>query len=163
MNLWPRNMTGQLMLAVALALLVVQAFGSFFVYKAQDERREAEFVHSAAFRIAIEVEGEPHLPGERAHDHMMHGDQRRPFGRFRLIRSQESPARPGEPSDAMAGHMLKRILADRGIAVAQVTVIHRAVRDDPQALARARQRAAYLGNRGHMPEGSVMIAGVRIE
>ena len=163
MQLWPRNMTGQLMLAVALALLVVQGFGSFFVYKAQYERREAEFVHSAAFRIAIEVEGEPRLAGGRAHDHAMHGDQRRPFGRFRLIRSQGSPARPDEPSDAMAEHMLKRILADRGISVAQVAVIHRSVRDDPQALARARQRAAYLGNRGHMPEGSVMIAGVRIE
>ena len=163
MRLWPRNMTGQMMLAVALALLVVQGFGSFFVYKAQYERREAEFVHSAAFRIAVEEEGEPRLQGERASNQFRFGDHRRPFGRFRLIRSQASPVRPGEPSDAMAEHMLKRILADRGIAVAQVAVIHRAVRDDPQALARARQRAAYLGNRGHMPEGSVMIAGVRIE
>lgn len=163
MRLWPRNMTGQLMLAVALALLVVQGFGSFFVYKAQYERREVEFVHSAAFRIAMEVDGKAHVPRRHLSEHRGHGAKRRPFGRFRLIRADSSPARPGEARDAMAEHLLTRILAERSITISQAVVIHREVSDDPQTLARARQRADYLGNRDHLPEGSVMIAGVRIE
>lgn len=163
MRLWPRSMTGQLMLAVALALLVVQGFGSFFVYKAQYERREAEFVHSAAFRIATEMEGESGRTGEDAGPRLRRGDENRPFGRFRMIRSDEPPARPGEARDELAERMLTRILAERGIAVSQVAVVHRSIHEDPQAMARAKRRAVYMGNREHLPEGSVMIAGVKIE
>ncbi len=163
MSLWPRSMTGQLMLAVALALLVVQGLGSFFVYRAQYERREAEFVHSAAFRIAIEVEDDSASPDPAAAQRSRRPDHRLPLRRFRLVRSDASPARPGEARDAMAQHMPARILAERAIKVAQVAVLHRAVDDDPQALARARRRAVYLGSPASLPEGSVMIAGVRIE
>jgi len=151
------------MLAVALALLVVQGFSSFFVYKAQYESREAEFVHSAAFRFATEMEGEPERGGPLAAPQFGRDHGRRPFGRFRMISGDEPPARPGEARDRLAERMLVRILAERGISVSQVAVVHRSIHEDPQAMARAKRRAAYLGNRGRLPKGSVMIAGVTLE
>ncbi|MCB2048612.1 MAG: HAMP domain-containing protein [Novosphingobium sp.] len=160
MRLWPRSMTGQLMLAVALALLVVQGLGAFFVYRAEYERREADFVNAAAFRIAFAARG-----GTRRFDH--DDDERRDrrsdrFRRFHLIRSDSSPAHADEDRDTFAEAMLKRILADREVEAEQVVIIHRWTRDDPPALARAVRRAAYFGKPVDMPEGSVMIAGVKL-
>ena len=162
MRLWPRSMTGQLMLAVALALLVVQGLGSFFVYRAQYERREAEFVNAAAFRIAMEVRGEANpLWRERA-ERRKNGSRRHPFGRFRMIHSEHSPERVGEYRDPVAEHLLTRILAERDIAVSQVVVIHRAAHDDPPTMARVARRAAFMGARAELPEGSIMIAAAKL-
>ncbi len=157
MRLWPRDMTGQIMLAVALALLVVQGFGAFLVYQAQYERREADFVNAAAFRIAIEARG-----GLQAfagsHDRVS-----RRASRFHMTRSEHSPLRPGEPRYPFAEDMLKRVLAEREIVTTHAVVMHRDVMDDPPAKARAKRRAAYFGPRPELFDGSVMIAGVKIE
>lgn len=162
MRLWPRSMTGQLMLAVALALLVVQGFGSFFVYRAQYERREAEFVNAAAFRIAMEVRGASDAFTRENSERRRIGKRHHPFGRFRMLHSTHSPVRAGEYRDPVAERLLSRILAEREIAVSQVVVIHRAAHDDPPAMARAARRAAFMGSRAELPEGSIMIAGVRL-
>jgi signal transduction histidine kinase len=162
MRLWPRSMTGQLMLAVALALLIVQGLGAFFVYQAQYERREAGFVNAAAFRIAFEVR-EPGRSAARQDRSRGFDGPRSPFGRFHIMRSDQSPARPGEARDSMAEAMLARILAERDIPASEVFVVHRAVHDDPPAKARALRRAAYFGSRHDLPEGSVMIAATRVQ
>jgi signal transduction histidine kinase len=157
MRLWPRSMTGQLMLAVAVALLVVQGFSAFLVYQAQYERREADFVNAAAFRIAIEARGGP-LSYPRSHERPP-----RRASRFHMTRSEHSPLRPGEIRYPFAEAMLKRILAQRDIVTTHAVVMHRDVREDPPALARAMRRAAYFGPRPELFDGSVMIAGVQIE
>lgn len=165
MRLWPRSMTGQLMLAVGLALLIVQVFGSFLVYRAQFERREIDFVYSAAFRITMAARGDTtstDVPGR--------GDRRGAashstgYGRFFLIRSDRLPLRAGEQRDELAETLLRRILSERAVPVAEVAVVHRAVRDDPLAMERVARRAAYVG--APPPEQldhSVMIAAARLE
>jgi len=145
MRLWPRSMTGQLMLAVALALLVVQGLGSVLVYRAQYERREAEFVNAAAFRIAMEVRGKSSSFARERPQRRRFGSKHHPFGRFRMMHSTQSPERPGEYRDPVAERLLARILTERDIAVSQVVVIHRDAQDDPPALARAARRAAFMG------------------
>jgi len=157
MRLWPRNMTGQLMLAVALALLVVQGFGAFLVYQAQYEQREADFVNAAAFRIALEARGGP-PPFAEAQDRLP-----RRASRFHMTRSDHHPLRRGEPRYPFAEAMLQRILAQREIVTTHAIVMHRAVKDDPPALARAMRRAAYFGPRPELFDGSVMIAAVQIQ
>ncbi|MBW8755405.1 MAG: two-component sensor histidine kinase, partial [Sphingomonadales bacterium] len=49
--LWPRSLMGQMLLAVAVALLLVQGLGAMLVYRAQAGRREAGLLHAAAFRL----------------------------------------------------------------------------------------------------------------
>ena len=51
MTAWPRSLMGQMLLAVAAALLLVQGIGAILVYRAQAERREAGLLHTAAFRL----------------------------------------------------------------------------------------------------------------
>jgi signal transduction histidine kinase len=157
MRLWPRSMTGQLMLAVALALLVVQGLSAFLIYRAQYQQREADFVNSAAFRIAFEARG----ASSALTQHDERGAQR--SRRFHIMRSQSAPVDEGETRDLFAEQMLMRILGEREIPVTQVVVVHRAVKDDPPTLARAARRVAYFGPRPELFEGSVMIAGARIE
>ena len=60
-RLWPRSLTGQMMLAVAIALFLVQGLGAFFVYQAQSERREAGLMSVAAFRLVAETRGHSFL------------------------------------------------------------------------------------------------------
>jgi signal transduction histidine kinase len=156
MRLWPRSMTGQLMLAVALALFIVQGLGAFLVYQAQYERREADFVNAAAFRIAFEARGGP---GQRSRAEAKRNQR---IARFHMTRSELSPLLPGEVRDPFAEEMLTRILAEREIAASEVVVVHRQVKDDPPAMARAARRVAYFGPRSELFEGSVMIAGARI-
>ena len=158
MRLWPRHMTGQVMLAVALALLFVQGLGAFLVYQAQNERREAAFVNAAAFRIAVEAKGGPAFSprGDR--------DQERPRNRgFRIIHSPISPVEAGERRDAMAEAMLARVLSDQDIQASQLAVVHRDLRDDPLAHERLMRRAAYFGHAGaRLPDGEIMIAAVQL-
>ncbi|MDE2405998.1 MAG: two-component sensor histidine kinase [Sphingomonadales bacterium] len=49
--LWPRSLTGQVLLALALALLLAQAIGATLQYRVQIERRRDAQVHMLAFRV----------------------------------------------------------------------------------------------------------------
>ncbi|MEY4239441.1 MAG: hypothetical protein RL339_2042, partial [Pseudomonadota bacterium] len=64
MRLWPRSLQGQLLLAVAAALLLGQAINATLLYRAQAERREAALIHTVAFRLygALRDDDEAALP-----------------------------------------------------------------------------------------------------
>jgi hypothetical protein len=49
--LWPRSLQGQVLLAIALALLVAQTISAVLIWKEQNHRREVSMVSSAAFRL----------------------------------------------------------------------------------------------------------------
>lgn len=162
MRLWPRNMTGQVMLAVAVALLFVQGLGAFLVFQAQNERREAAFVNAAAFRIAGEARGGPVRngdrppPGNRAHrDERSHG--------FRVMHSPVSPVKPGERRNAMAEAMLARVLQDQDIHFRQLVVVHRELHNDPVSQQRMKRREAFYGrSAAAAADSEVMIAAVQL-
>jgi signal transduction histidine kinase len=59
--------------------------------------------------------------------------------------------------------MLQRILSERAVPVAEVAVIHRAVRNDPPAMDRIARRAAYVGAPPDQLDHWVMIAAARLE
>ena len=50
-RLWPKSLHGQMLLAIALALLLAQGFGAVLLYRAQHERREAALLHLTAMRL----------------------------------------------------------------------------------------------------------------
>lgn len=170
LRLWPRSLIGQMLLAVALALLLAQALGAFLAYRAGAERREAELIHSAAFRFISETReaqeraerGEPAEPAARADQAERRGPGGPRRGGFRLEHTTASPLRAGERRDGDAEASLRRILSDQDFGVGDIVVLRRAITQDEIAQRRARRPQWLI--RGHAPEPPthVLVAGVQL-
>ncbi|MEZ5743542.1 MAG: ATP-binding protein [Sphingomonadaceae bacterium] len=143
---------GQMLLAVALALFVVQGLGAFFIYRAQSERREAAMVHSVAFRLVADARG-PRFEGPR-------GEGRRGP---RIRESAVSPVAADEWRDRRTEAALARVLDEQDMPASEIVVTHREIRDDPPSLERAMRRAERFGPDANDIEGKVMVAGIRFE
>ena len=154
---WPRSLKGQLLMAVALALLLAQGFSAALIYRAQAEHREAGLVHAVAFRLLSAPQGDPHWL--RPHRHGPHDPFETPRG-FHIQKSGESPLRQGEAHDRDAEEELRRILRDQGFESDKVIVIRRAIAEDTVAHKRLRQREARLGPHVGPPYHQVLVAGV---
>lgn len=147
MRLWPKSLLGQVLFAVAVALLVAQAISAVLLYRAADTRREAAMLNTAAFRLANADAGETD-PGPRDRrrgprpdrdDGVLFGDAPRPL---RLEFSDVSPERAGERRDNDAELDIAYMLAaERGL-FGDFVVLHRRVGEDPFASERPRLRRA---------------------
>lgn len=154
-RLLPRSLRGQLLLAVAVALLLAQGISAALLYRAQTERREAALVHGAAMRLFA-----------ANHDEAMLGPH--PSGAYdaaRQLKVEHMAAAPLEAGDVRspkAEAELQEILAGQGVSAAQVMVLRRPASGDMQRARRTARRALVLG--GHAPPAprEVMIAGVEL-
>jgi len=176
LRLWPRSLLGQMLLAVALALLLVQGFGALLVYRSQSARRDSDLVHAAAFRLiaasrgVIDIDRPPPGPPPADEDQgpaptqLMMTDHpgfmlRFPGGRGPVpFRSGTSPQHPGEPRDTDAEQELRTNLAGQGFKVDDVVVVTRKVADDPISMNRLRGRPG--GVKRLVERGEVMVAGI---
>jgi signal transduction histidine kinase len=154
---WPRSLMGQMLLAVAVALLLVQGIGATLVYRAQAERREGALLHAAAFRLLSATrDGNDDHVGD-------HGD--RPFGRrpggMRLEHSAVSPLRTGERHDREAESELRHILGEQDMTASGIVVMRREVSDDPVASRRAARELAFFGHEHQSLHSEVLVAGVK--
>ena len=147
----PRSLQGQLLFAIAIALLVAQGLSAALVYRSQVERREGALVNAAAFRLANAVQrGDRVQPG-----YGRHGE------RLRVERLEITPQRPGERRDSHAETVLGEILGREGVAFTHAVVIERAVATDDSA---RRWIAAHRGRmpmRMHEPPHDLLVAGIR--
>ena len=174
MKLWPRSLMGQMMLAVALALLAAQAIGAVLAYQAGAERREAALIHSAAFRLLAATRGDDgdrrqnrsfdrdpaRSASERDRDR---GPRPRGGGGFRLERAPASPLRVGEVRDGEAEVQLRDILADQDFSAADVVVIRREIAADPAARRRIERQRRTIDMRHHdQPPTRVLVAAVAL-
>lgn len=173
MKLWPRSLMGQMMLAVALALLAAQAIGAVLAYRAGAERREAALIHAAAFRLVSatrdnEEDGDrpPSARDVRLESLRDRYRARRPRfrggGGFRVNRTMASPVRAGEPRDGEAEGELRRVLGDQDFPFADIVVVRREVAADAVAARRVaeRQRRRIDARRGEAPS-RVLVAAVQ--
>jgi signal transduction histidine kinase len=153
---WPRSLMGQMLLAVAVALLLVQGIGAALVYRAQAERREGALLHAAAFRLLSATrddDGAPH------HPYGLHPGRRQIT--LRLEHSAASPLHTGESHDREAEGELRRILSEQDMTTEQVVVLRRNVSDDPVASRRAARAQAFFGTQHDAPPSEVLVAGVK--
>jgi signal transduction histidine kinase len=154
-RLWPRSLTGQLMLTVALALLLAQTISAILIYRAQTEMREAALIHTAAFRLLrgarIDLVKFPDVAA-------MRGLQRG----SRIEQTAISPLQPGEKRDASAEAELKLILADQDVEAAEVMVIHRRAANDPISHRRLQERSAMRASRHGPPPDELLLAAFRM-
>ncbi|MCJ2188889.1 ATP-binding protein [Novosphingobium beihaiensis] len=160
----PRSLMGQMLLAVAIALLLVQGLSSFLIYKAQREAYETGMINVAAFRLIVDTRG----PG--AFSRHNHSPDRSAIGNpppraFPLEISNQSPIEQNEQRDAHAEQRLRDVLADQNFPQSEIVIVHRAVAKDPVARNSALRRAARhkLGADAisGMMESHVLVVGVR--
>lgn len=162
----PRSLMGQMLMAVAAALLLVQGLGALLIYRAQKESYEVGMVNAAAFKLIVETRG----PG--ALHRMTKGGRgdRGPFGGpplrgLPLQTSTTSPAGPREVRDPRAEERLRDILSDQEFPAEQVEVVHRVVRADAIArrgvLRRAAQHRLEPGEQEELMNDHVLVVGVK--
>ena len=155
--LWPRSLTGQLLLAVALALLLAQSFSALLLYRAQHGRMEAAMVHAVAFRLLSATRGEIFRPNRQSHPQASVEDFPRSM---RLEQAVGSPLQAGEARDPDAEDELRRILAAQDFTAGEIVIARRAVERDPVAQRRVERRTKIMGH----PEQQwrwLMVAGVQ--
>lgn len=147
---------GQMLFAVAAALLLVQGLGAFLIYRAQSERFEEAVLQGAAFQLVIRSRG-----NSLAAPHRENGHHPRRRQGLRVEQSSTSPLRAGEVRNARAEAELGRILLDQGISASEIVVTHRDLDDDSFAQAWAKRREAVFGPRDRPLQGKLLVAGVK--
>lgn len=156
-RLWPRSLQGQLLLAVALALLLAQAISAALLYSAQVERRDAALIHTAAMRL---------LPVARGDVPMIDEDspirRQRPRG-MRLQSADSIPLLSGDRRDADGEEELRQVLTEQGVAFTDVRVIKRTFANDLPAQRRLEERERLRPERRLRRPDTVMLAAVRLE
>ena len=131
----PRNLMGQMLLAVALALLLVQGIGAILVYRAQSERHEAGIAQTAAYRLMASDRPERGF-----------GDRRGPRGRGMRVQLVERLALPTSAErDPALERAVSSLLAERGAPAREVRVARYPLMEEPAALRRATRRAERRG------------------
>lgn len=162
----PTSLQGQVLLAIAAALLVAQAIGAVLVWRAQIERTEAATAHALAFRI---IAGRVFADsGDRRQGNRMMrerfgrppGDSPGPrgsIGPMRLERVDRLSRFDGDRTDEDLTERLENILRDQGVPVAQLAVFSRMTGDDERAASYADRRM-----QDQPPPPRVIVAAVRM-
>ncbi|HEX4846981.1 MAG TPA: ATP-binding protein [Novosphingobium sp.] len=150
--LWPRSLQGQLLLAVALALLLAQGISAVLLYRAQMDRREAALIHTAALRLfgAAREEGLIGTPPRGNPDPR----PPRPEG-DRQLGVEAGSARPDLGTGrrhSRAEEDLREIIEGQGLDLGEVVVVERPLSDDPRLLRRLERRARLLGRDPERPQ-----------
>lgn len=156
-RLWPRNLQGQLLLAVALTLLLAQGISAVLIRSAQNERRDAALIHTAAMRLLPVLRGDVPLIPE---------DSPITAKRGRGMRLEQAPSfAPGaaDQRDRDGEGELRRVLTEQGVEFEDVIVVTRDLAQDQHAQRRFAERERLRpGLRIPRPDG-VMLAAVRAD
>jgi len=136
----PRSLLGQMLLAVAIALLVAQTISAVLLYRAQEQRREFGVLNGAAFSLAVDVrnpDSEAETLRERRH---RKGRGERSFW---LERGVSEVLLPGERRLPAREETLRHLLADQNILPSGLVVTARRIGEDPYAVAWINERPAF--------------------
>jgi signal transduction histidine kinase len=154
-RLWPRSLLGQVLLAVALALLAAQAISAALLYRAAEERREQHLVGSLAVQLIAAANG----PAQE----LRRGPRGRgEFGprRMRVERSESAPAIAGDRLEPQIAAELESVLSEHGLSAApRVRVISRPALRDPRVLRRL-AAGRPVGRGFALAETRVLLASV---
>ncbi|ROT97006.1 HAMP domain-containing protein [Altererythrobacter sp. FM1] len=169
MRLWPRSLLGQVLLAVAVALLIAQAISAVLLYRSSEQRRESAILHSLAFRLESS-QAERHERRERRfrqNDNDEDDDKRSSLTRekdkhdrrlpraLRLEITDKSPLADGEQRDLAREKALRTILSEEDARIGDLVVLSRDPHHDA-AFAR------IAGTQFELPDGELVIAGLRL-
>lgn len=162
---WPRSLKGQVLLALALALLLAQAIGATLQWRVQVESRREAQVHMLGFRIInawrrAGPNAAVPLPADRP------ATQDPGAGWFRAQRPVAAAAfvpLPGDERSARAEAELRTIFAEQEVPLSEVIVVRRGLAADPELRALLAARAddqVQTGDRRPLP-ADMLVAAVR--
>lgn len=157
-RLWPRSMQGQLLLALALAVLLAQGISAALLYRAQAERREAALVHNAAMRLFAAGHEAGLFGGDGGHPVELMGGHRQ----LRVQSQSTSPLRAGDLRSSRGEQELRDILESQGAELGEVIVVERPIADDPQMLVRLAHRSHMLGDHATPLSSRLLLAAVQL-
>ncbi|RVQ67780.1 HAMP domain-containing histidine kinase [Croceicoccus ponticola] len=149
----PRSLQGQMLLAVALALLVAQGIGAGLAMRAQAEREHNSIAHALAFRLI----GSRMLRGPDGDE--LHPPRGRHPRIAQLATSPRSPMTAGDAERPWFEARLTEILNDQGVEVAEINVFERDF-DETMMADFMQGRRGRMRDRG--PPDSILFAAVRV-
>lgn len=145
----PSSLLGQMLLAVAAALLAAQTISAVLLYRAAEQRHEIGAANALAFQLlAVPSAPRGERPGRR-------------WRRFRLERSDTSPLRPGEDREPHREEMLRSILTDQGLEIGDLVVATRPIAEDTYSRQLMRQGPQWR-RRHYRHASEVLVAGLRL-
>jgi len=127
----PKSLLGQMVLAVALALLVAQGISAVLLYKDIEQRREMGYANGLAFQLVAQ-------PQIDIRQNTRNGGQQ--SRQLRVEHTTANPLRPGEKVDTRRVQLLRSVLTEQGVNPATLVVTQRKVADDDYVRQRMRQR-----------------------
>ena len=161
----PKRLTGQVLLALAGALLLAQAISAALLYKGQSEFREASLSHTLALRTTMALRQDDDGPPPR-HGHSSDGPPPLIDDAGRGPRpepvAQFAPAR-GDQFNGDITARLTYMLSEQDIAPAEVKVFERPFEADPPTMDRYQRKFARMGKHRPTPPVKVLVAAIRME
>ena len=154
----PKSLLGQMLLAVAAALLVTQAISAVLLYRSLEARRELGAINGLAFQLVAE----PRIDFRTGSGRGRMGNNGRVWHRLQLENSTASPLRPGEQRQSQREDQLRQILVEQGVAIGDLVVTSRPVRSDAFVAARLPQGSRWRGD-DNWRDGQLLVAGLRRE
>lgn len=154
----PKSLLGQMLLAVALALLVAQILSGTLLFRAESQRRESAIINTLAFQLVADPRVSYRTSPERR------GGHRPRLRRLRIERLPVSPIHEGELNDAEREERLASVLTEQGIDIEELVVIERPVAQDDYIMSglRRQEYASRLANRdGWDRNGNMLLAGLK--
>jgi len=145
-NFLPKSLLGQMLLAVALALLVAQGISAFLQYRNAEQRREVFAANSLAFQLVTEARFDIRPRDRRDPNTRVRGR----WQRLQIERTAEQPVHAGETRDTEREEMLHSILLDQGLEPAELVVVTREVANDPYVMNQLQGSERTEWGRGQM-------------
>lgn len=158
-RLWPRSLQGQMLLAIALALMVAQGLSAALMWRMQHERHFAGMVNYAAFSLLGrnsrgQFRPPPSLPGEG------------PEIGFRMprpLRVQEEARAPQLAGDRRRPEIeqaLRQVLEAQGVDAARLFVAERDPARDPVLTQWLARRGTHMARPPGAPRPRLIIAAI---
>ena len=141
-----------MLLSVALALLVAQAISAVLQYRGAEQRRAVY----AASGLAFQLVSEPSFEFRSRDSHKHNGSDKGRWQRLRVERTGKTPLLPGEKREAEREELLRSILADQSVEVAQLVVVSRRVGDDNYVMSQLQG-----DERADWADGRMLVAGLQ--
>lgn len=154
-RLIPKSLLGQMLLAVALALLVAQGISAVLLYRAAEQRREMGIANALSFQLVAE----PRFDFRRSISKKHGNEGKRRWHRLRVERTAANPIRAGEATDPDREAAIRTILQEQGIEPARLFVTTRRVSRDAYVMGRLRERGIDE-ERPDWAEGEMVVAGL---
>ena len=152
-KLLPKSLLGQMLLAVAVALLVAQGLSGVLLYRAEQRRAEIGLINSLAFQLVAEPRVEFRSEGQRGRRY----DRRR---RLRIEHTDGSPHMIGDTPSPEHAEALRDVLVEQGVAIDELVVFNRPIASD-EYLRKIRRFSPRLESSRWDRSEDLLVAGLR--